>query len=61
MFPDEHHQAIVKRLDEVEMEAFALYRTVARLRLQLQNQWRVLPSNEPWTSARQEQAEEAVR
>lgn len=44
-----NEQAIVKRIDEIEAEMCGLYRSLERLRLDLQAQWRVLPSGERWT------------
>jgi hypothetical protein len=49
MFPEETHVKIVKRIDEMEAEAYGLYRRLERLRLDLQAQWKVLPSGERWS------------
>lgn len=56
MFPDERHVKIVKQIDEMEAEAFGLYRRMERLRLGLQEQWKVLPSGERWTKERHEES-----
>lgn len=45
MFPEETHVKIVKRIDEIEADMYRLYRKLERLRLDLQAQWRVLPSD----------------
>jgi hypothetical protein len=49
MFPEETHVKIVKRLDAMEAEVYSLYRKLERLRLDLQSQWRVLPSGQRWS------------
>jgi len=54
MFPEETHQRIIKDIDNIEGQMFALYRSLNRLRLNLQSQWRVLPSGEKWNQERQE-------
>lgn len=46
MFPEETHARIVQRLDEIEADMFRIYRSLERLRLSLQEQWRVSPSDE---------------
>lgn len=58
MFPDETHQEIVKRIDALESSAFTLYRQLESLRLELQRQWKVLPSGERWSEQRQRRAEQ---
>jgi hypothetical protein len=40
----ETKQEIVKEIDAIECEMNTLYRRLERLRLVLQEQWRVLPS-----------------
>lgn len=57
MFPEETHQKIVQRLDRLEAEIFRTYKSIERVRLDLQRQWRVLPSGERWTEERQQEAE----
>jgi hypothetical protein len=57
MFPEETHVKIVKRIDDMEAEMFQLYRRLMRLRLDLQAQWRVLPSGARWSHEKQEEAE----
>jgi Txe/YoeB family toxin of Txe-Axe toxin-antitoxin module len=54
MFPEETHQKIVKRIDEIEVEMFEIYRRLERLRLDLQEQWRVLPSGARWTQEKKD-------
>lgn len=49
MFPEKTHIKIVRRIDEVEADLFRLYRKLERLRLDLQQQWKVLPSGERWS------------
>lgn len=49
MFPEETHIKIVKQLDEIEADLFGCYRRLERLRLTLQDQWRVLPTGLCWT------------
>ena len=49
MFPEETHQKIVKQIDDIEADIHRCYRSLERLRLDLQRQWRVLPSGERWT------------
>ena len=49
MFPEESHQKIVRRLDQMEAEVYGLYRKLENLRLDLQKQWKVLPNGERWT------------
>jgi hypothetical protein len=44
MFPEETHVKIVKRIDDLEAELYRVYRSLERLRLDLQAQWKVLPS-----------------
>ena len=60
MFPEETHQKIVKQMDDIEAELFGLYRKLERLRLSLQERWRVLPSGEKWTPARHSESELSV-
>lgn len=60
MFPDEHHEKIIRRIDAMEAEMFGLYRKMERLRLDLQREWRVLPSGERWTEARHDKSEHSV-
>ena len=57
MFPEETHRAIVKQFDAIETDLFRLYRRLARMRLELQRQWRVLPNDERWTPQLQEQSD----
>ena len=54
MFPDETHQRIVKRLDELETTLHQTYRAIERLRLDLQTLWRVLPNGERWSAEKSE-------
>jgi hypothetical protein len=61
MFPQQRHQQIVKRIDEIEADMFGLYRKLARLRLDLQSEWRVLPSDKRWSEPAQKQDEANVR
>lgn len=49
MFPEERHVAILKRIDSIECELFNLYRKMERLRLDLQREWRALPSGARWS------------
>lgn len=60
MFPEETHVKIVKRIDEMESDVFSLYRRLARLRLDLQAQWHVLPSDERWSKDKQEKEEAGI-
>ena len=57
MFPEETHQKIVKQIDDVEADLFRLYRRLARLRMDLQRDWRVLPSGDRWTREAQDKCE----
>jgi len=57
MFPEETHQAIVKQVDDIEAELLRLYRKLARLRLDLQQQWKVLPSGRRWSQDEHEKTE----
>lgn len=50
--PMSNHE-IVKALDRIEEQIHSQYCALARIRLELQRQWRVLPSGERWTEARQ--------
>ncbi len=59
MFPDETHLKVIRRIDELEAEVYSMYRKIARFRLGLQRQWRVLPSGERWTEQAQAAAESA--
>ena len=61
MFPEETHIEILKHIDDAESNMYRLYREVARLRLRLQEQWRVLPTGAHWTIERQREDEKAVR
>ena len=61
MFPEEPHIEILKQIDDAESDMYRLYRKVARLRLSLQEQWRVLPTGAHWTMERQTEDEKAVR
>ncbi len=56
-FPVERHQQIVARIDQIECDLYGLYRALERLRLDLQREWRVLPSGERWNEARQDASE----
>lgn len=49
MFPEETHVKILKRIDAIEAEMFGIYRKLERLRLDLQQQWRALPSGARWS------------
>jgi len=57
MFPEETHQQIVERIDQIESEVYAIYRKLERFRISLQEKWRVLPSGEKWTPARHNESE----
>ena len=61
MFPEEPHIEILKQIDDAESDMYRLYRKVARLRLSLQEQWRVLPTGARWTIEGQTEDEKAVR
>jgi len=50
MSREQTHQSIVANIDAIEADLFGLYRRLQALRVHLQNEWRVLPSNEPWTA-----------
>ena len=50
-------QKIVRQIDDIESEVFTLYHRLARLRLDLQREWRVFPSGEPWTQQKQDEAD----
>lgn len=54
MFPEESHVKIVKRIDELEADVYTVYCRLQRLRLDLQAQWRVLPSDDRWTPEKHE-------
>lgn len=56
MFLDEHHIKLVQHLDATEAELYRIYRQIERLRLDLQREWRVLPSGGRWS----EEAHEAT-
>lgn len=60
MFPDEHHLKIVRRVDEIEADIFQLYRRIERLRLDLQREWRVLPSGGRWSKEAHEASEHSA-
>lgn len=47
------HQGIVAEIDSIEADLYGLYRRLESLRLQLQREWRVLPSGAPWNEAKQ--------
>lgn len=53
MFPEETHVKIVKRIDQLEADAYRLYRQMERLRLELQEQWKVLPDGSRWSQKAQ--------
>lgn len=59
MFPEERHVKIIRRIDEIEAELYGLYRRLARLRLDLQREWRVLPSGQRWSEQGQDETEHA--
>lgn len=61
MFPEETHEKILKRIDALEADAFRLYRKAASIRLDLQSQWHVLPTGEPWSLEKQRKAEDEVK
>lgn len=61
MFPEETHRKIVRQIDAIEADMFGLYRKLASLRLQLQRDWRVLPSDQRWSAQAQDKAESDVR
>jgi hypothetical protein len=48
MFPDERYVKIVRRIDQLESQLYGTYRALERLRLDLQREWKVLPSGERW-------------
>jgi hypothetical protein len=52
-------QSIVKQIDDMEAELYGLYQRLMRLRLDLQAQWRVLPSGNRWTPTGQAASEPA--
>lgn len=57
MFPNERHQQIVKRIDDIEADIFRLYNRLAQLRLELQREWKVLPGGNRWSEEEQQKAE----
>jgi hypothetical protein len=61
MFPDKHHIKIVKRIDAMESAMFTLYRQMERLRLDLQREWKVLPSDARWTQKAHDASEHSAR
>lgn len=61
MFPDEHHVQIVKRIDDMEADLFRIYRRLERLRLDLQREWRVLPSGQRWSESTQDASEHSAK
>jgi hypothetical protein len=61
MFPDERHIKIVQRIDAMEAEMFRLYRRMERLRLDLQREWKVLPSGGRWSERFQDESEHSAQ
>jgi len=57
MFPEQTHVKILRRIDDLEADAYRTYRALARLRLELQTQWRALPSGQTWTQAAQDKSD----
>jgi len=54
MFPYEHYVEIVRRIDTLEADFYRLYRALERLRLDLQREWKVLPSGARWSESGQD-------
>lgn len=61
MFPEETHVKIVKKLDALEADAYRVYRSMESLRIELQEQWHVLPSGERWTPEKSEATRHSER
>ena len=61
MFPEEDHQKIVARIDVLEADLYRVYRALERLRLDLQRQWRVLPTSGRWSETEQSKTEYSGR
>lgn len=51
------HRRLVQRIDDLEARSYRLYQAIADLRLELQQQWRVLPSGDVWTPEQQQASE----
>lgn len=57
MFPEDTNEAIVKKLDQMEAESYRIYRAMQRLRLHLQERWKVLPTGERWSQEKHDATE----
>lgn len=61
MMPHERHVAFLKRIDTIEAEMFGLYRSLERLRLDLQREWKAFPSGTRWNATDHAASEHSAR
>lgn len=61
MFPEETHVKILARIDRLEANAYQVYASLERLRLELQQQWRAMPDGQKWTPERHAESNHSRR